>query len=554
MATVAMKQRVVETDVLCIGGGIAGLMAAKRAADLGARVVVAEKGNTLYSGSGATGNDHFQCYIPAEHGSDVEPIVDEFQLGQQGGLRDRSFIRTWFLKSEEIVELWHRWGIPMKRNGKYEFSGHALPGNPIYHIHYAGKDQKKILTDQALKSGVQIINRVMCFELISDGKQVGGAIGINTRDDEIVIIKAKSVLLGTGSVQRLYPASTTPAWMFNTRLSPTCVGDGRAMAYRAGAQLVSMEIPVFRCGPVYFARAGKATWAGVLRDPAGKPVGPFVSEPDTKYGDPVVDVYQDIFLDYKKSGRGPVYMDCKGLSDQGFKEMNHWLYNEGNVALLDHLKDEHIDPRQQPVEFRSYHYELFPRGGVYYNENGETSLQGLYAAGDEIFGGISGAAVFGWIAGANAARQAKESTGPSRDSLGLQIEQAKSKLEGMRNRTNGATWKEANISLQQIMFDFSGQVRSETLLDAGLFALQRLSEKARQMLIAGNSHELCRCLEVFNLLDVGKIILTTAKERKETRGRHIRTDYPFTNPLMTKLLMIKQTNGDPVMRWRSIKK
>ena len=554
MAKVAMKQRVVETDVLCIGGGIAGLMAAKRAAEMGAKVLVAEKGNTLYSGSGATGNDHFQCYIPEAHGSDVEPLVDEFQLGQQGGLRDKSFIRTWFQQSEEIVEMWHRWGIPMKFNGKYEFSGHALPGNPIYHIHYAGKDQKKILTEQALKSGVEIINRVMCFELISDGKQVGGAIGINTREDEIVIIKAKAVLLGTGSVQRLYPASTTPAWMFNTRLSPTCVGDGRAMAYRAGAQLVSMEIPVFRCGPTYFARAGKGTWAGVLRDPAGKPVGPFVTEPDTTYGDPVVDVYQDVFMDYKKSGRGPVYMDCKGLSDEGFKQMNYWLYNEGNVALLDNLKEENIDPRKQPIEFRSYHYELFPRGGVYYDETGATSLEGLYAAGDEIFGGISGAAVFGWIAGANAARQAKKLDGPSNNSLRLQIEQVTSKLEGIRNRAAGATWKEANIGLQQIMYDFTGQVRSETLLDAGLFALQRLSQKANKMLIATNPHELGRCLEVFNLMDVGKIIITTAKERKETRGKHIRADFPFTNPLMSKLLMVKQINGAPVMQWRPVKK
>ena len=74
MATVTMKERSVEADILCIGVGIAGLMAAKRAAELGAKVVVAEKANTLFSGSGATGNDHFLCYIPEEHGPDVEPI------------------------------------------------------------------------------------------------------------------------------------------------------------------------------------------------------------------------------------------------------------------------------------------------------------------------------------------------------------------------------------------------------------------------------------------------------------------------------------------------
>ena len=546
--------RSVEADVLCIGGGIAGLMAAIRAAEVGAKVVVAEKANTMFSGSGATGNDHFLCYIPEVHGPDIEPIVNEFQLGQQGGLRHRSFIQKWLLRSEEIVKMWDEWGIPMKYNGKYEFAGHAFPGNPMYNIHYAGKDQKKILTEQALKRGVTILNRMMCFDLITHEGGITGAIGINTWEDELVIFNTKRVILGTGSAIRLYPASTTPAWLFNTRLSPTCVGDGRAMAYRAGAELVNIEIPVFRCGPVYFARAGKATWAGVLRDPHGKPVGPFVTEPDNKYGDPVVDAYQDIFMDYKKSGRGPVYMDCKGLSDEDLEYMYYWLHNEGNVGLLDHLKEEGIDPREKPIEFRSYHRELFPRGGVYYDEEGATSLNGLYAAGDEFFGGISGAAVFGWIAGENAANQAKGLGLPSIDHAKTQIEHAKAKLEDIRNRDVGASWKEANIAVQQIMYDFSGEVRSETLLQAGLHALQRLRQKANEGLIAGNPHELCRCLEVFNLLEVGELIFVAARERKETRGKHIRADYPFTNPLMAKLLIVRKGKQGPILEWRPIKR
>lgn len=552
MANVTMKERLVETDVLCIGGGIAGLMAAIQAAELGAKVVVAEKANTIFSGSGATGNDHFLCYIPEVHGQDVEPIVDEFQLGQQGGLRHRSFIRTWLLRSEEIVKLWDEWGIPMKYNGRYEFSGHALPGNLMYHMHYAGKDQKKILTEQALKRGAEIHNRVMCFDLIKNNEEVTGALGVNTREDELVTFRAKATILGTGSVMRLYPASTTPAWMFNTRLSPTCVGDGRAMAYRAGAELVSMEIPVFRCGPVYFARAGKGTWAGVLRDSKGKPVGPFVTEPDNRYGDPVVDVYQDVFMDYKKSGRGPVYMDCKGLSDDELEYMYYWLRNEGNVGLLDHLEEEGVDPRERPVEFRSYHWELFPRGGVYYDEEAATSLKGLYAAGDEIFGGISGAAVFGWIAGESAHKRIKNVDISSLYEAEAQITEAKTMMERIRNRELGPTWKEANICLQQIMSDFTGEVRSESLLDAGLFALRRLKRKAQDSLIAENPHDLGRCLEVLNLLEVGETIFITAKERKETRGKHIRTDYPFTNPQMAKLLVVKKVDGEPVLEWRPI--
>ena len=72
-----MKEEVVEADVLCVGGGIAGLMAAIRAGELGATVVVAEKGNARYSGCGRSGNDHFEAYIPEVHGSDIDEFIEE---------------------------------------------------------------------------------------------------------------------------------------------------------------------------------------------------------------------------------------------------------------------------------------------------------------------------------------------------------------------------------------------------------------------------------------------------------------------------------------------
>jgi succinate dehydrogenase/fumarate reductase flavoprotein subunit len=553
MAKNILKEKSIEADILCIGGGIAGLMAAIRASELGASVIVAEKANVLYSGSGAAGNDHFMCYIPEIHGSDIEPLIDEFQRGQQGGLRRRTFIRTWLERSFEIVKLWDSWGIPMKYKGKYELAGHALPGQPMMHLHYAGQDQKKILTEQALRRGAKVLNRVMCFDLLRDEEGLIGAVGVDTWKDEVIKFQAKSVVLGTGSVMRLYPSST-PAWMFNTRLSPTCVGDGRAMAYRAGAELVSMEIPLVRCGPKYFARAGKATWAGVLRDPQGKPVGPFVTKPDNKYGDPVVDIYQDIFVDYKKSGKGPIYMDCDGLSDEELDYMLYWLRNEGNVPLLKYLEEEGIDIRKNPIEFWTYEPELFPRGGVYYNEDAETSLRGLYAAGDELFGGISGAAVFGWIAGENAAKGAKETEPPKIERANLQIEERRGLFEKIRNREVGPNWKEANIALQQIMLDYAGQVRSKTLLEAGWDALRGLKEKGYSNMVGRNPHELMRSLEVLNLIELGELVFITANERKETRGKHIRPDYPFTNPLLEKLLIVKKVNGKPVTEWKEIRR
>ena len=120
----------------------------------------------------------------------------------------------------------------------------------------------------------------------------------------------------------------------------------------------------------------------------------------------------------------------------------------------------------------------------------------------------------------------------------------------MLERKEGSNWEEANLAVQQIMWDYAGLVRSETLLEQGLKNLTRLKVKAVNTLAAGNGHELGRCIEALNLMDVGEALMLTARERKETRGKHNRTDYPFTNPLMDKYLLLKQENGKPVFTWK----
>jgi len=321
------------------------------------------------------------------------------------------------------------------------------------------------------------------------------------------------------------------------------------MAYRAGAELVNIEIPHQWAGPKYFSRNGKATWIGVIRDSEGKPVGPFVTKPDRRYGDAIADAYHSLFEDYAKLGKGPVYMDCRGISDEDYDYMKYWMKNEGNVALLNNLKEEGIDLRENAVEFMSY--ELTTRGGIYYNEKGETSLKGLYAAGDEYFGGVSCAATFGWIAGENAAKYANQVEFPGIDRVREQIEEKKKLLSEIRNRKVGAIWQEANVALEQVMYDYAGSTRSETLLQAGRSHLQRLKKKAYGTMMAKNQHELMHCLEVLSLLDIGELVFIAASERKETRGNCHRCDYPYANPLLdNKVLVCKKMNDKLVTEWR----
>jgi len=544
-----MQKEIIETDVLCVGGGIAGLMAAIRASEAGAKVTVAEKGNTLRSGAGAVGCDHFVCYIPEVHGSDVAPVIEEKRLGQLGAkLKDTEVARIWFEKSFDIVKLWDSWGIPMKYEGRYEFAGHSFPGSRYQAgLKYAGQMQKPILTREALKRGVTIINRVMVFELLAD-VAIAGAIGACTREDKLIEFRAKSVILGTGTIRRLYPGPT-PAWMFNNRRPATLAGDGRAMAYRCGADLVNMEMFDRHAGPRYFSRSGQGTWIGVVRDALDKPVGPFVTQPDKRYGDMIIEVNKNLFAEYARSGMGPVYMDCRGISDKDLEYFMYWMKHEGNVALLNHLEEEGIDLRNNPIEFMTYEPEC--AGTISCNPKTEASVNGLYAAGDETGTGISLAAVFGWIAGENAARYAQKKRAIDTGKVKTKIEEKINLLGEFRRREQGPDWKEVNIALQQIMSDYAGQPRSETLLEAGFSHLQRLKTKAYTATTAKNPHELMRVLEVLNLRDLGEAVFAAAIERRETRGRHVRVDYPFTNPLMDKPLIARAIGNKPVVEWQA---
>jgi succinate dehydrogenase/fumarate reductase flavoprotein subunit len=547
-----MKEEMIKTDVLCIGGGIAGLMAAIRASELGANVVVAEKGNARYSGRGRAGNDHFWCYIPEVHGPDMGSFMKECLKGpklriMQAGT-SMKVMRTFMERSFEIVKLWDSWGIPMKHDGRWEFAGHSFPGDVLTHLKYQGRDQKRVLTEKALEKGVKIINRVMVSDLLRDGDRIIGAVGVHAREDKVVVFQAGSTIVATGIADRLYP-SPVPGWMASTPNCLTLTGDGRTMAYRAGGMIVGPESPKRHMGPRYFGRFGQATWIGVLRDPHDKPVGPYVTKPNRTYGDMTMEVKSGILEDYLKSGRGPVYMDCRGITPEDYDYMMSAFVDEGLSSLIDYMKEEGIDLRKNPVEFGTYH--INPEGKVWINEKAETSLKGLYAAGDESIVSIGPAATYGWIAGENAAAAAKNGPAVDVEKARAEIEEKKHVVREIASRKEGADWREANVALQQIMQDYAGLVRSETLLTAGLDYVRRLRDKARRSLKAGNRWELTRCLETLNLLDLGELVFMAANERKETRALHNRSDYPLTDPMLDgKALYVWKENGVPTFEWR----
>jgi succinate dehydrogenase/fumarate reductase flavoprotein subunit len=230
------------------------------------------------------------------------------------------------------------------------------------------------------------------------------------------------------------------------------------------------------------------------------------------------------------------------------------LEHEGNTAMLDYMEKEGIDVRKHMVEFMQYEPHLIGRG-IEIDLNAESNVKGLFAAGDltgNFRADIGGAATFGWIAGENAAIRAKKIKKFQKAENSVVVKTRRRIYSAFADRKSGATWQEANMALQQIMRDYAGvEVRSETLLKAGLKYLDDLKHHILQELTADNAHSLMRCLEVLDLLENGEAIFHTALERKETRAMHIRSDFPFTNPLLTeKYLTIRKEKNKPILEWR----
>ena len=394
------------------------------------------------------------------------------------------------------------------------------------------------------------MDRVMVFDLLKCPDGVAGAVGIDTREDRFISFRAKSVILGTGSVVRLYP-NITPALMANNTRPPTTCGDGRAMAYRVGAELINMEMINRHAGIKNYARAGQGSWMGVVRDPEGQPVGKYLKKPDRRYHDIIMEVDKQVFDRYAETGKGPLYMDCTGISEEDLEYLKRAMINEGNMGLMEHLNEEGVDLRKNPVEFATY--EIRSSGRIDANAHAETSVPGLYSTGDETTFSISGAAVFGWVGGENAAGYVKEASDREWDHLDDQIKEKKNLVALFQNREAGPDWYEANLALNHTMADYAGPVRSQALLEAGLRHLRRLKAKLLDIATARDRWELTRLLEVVNLYDLGELVFIGGLERKESRGLHQRVDYPYTDPLLNgKMLVIREEDEGPVTEWKDI--
>jgi len=556
----------VETDVLVIGGGLAGCMAAIKASeDEGLRVTLADKSNTARSGCAASGIDHLWAYIPSIH-EKMGYTLDDMAEDHRQGIAHDFFRRDLFdlvasTSYDRVLDL-ERFGI----NFRYEDSNipgkfrivdqfHSVPAS----FNFDGESLKPKLTQEAKRRGVTIINRVQMTDLVSTNGQISGAVGLGTRTGEIYFFKAKAIVLSCGRSNRLSRNPT--GFDFNTRIPSSMSGDGTSMAIRAGLPIINAEFfsgqrpaPCGNYNPNYGDPRNTVQPAARIIDAKGNVIVgrthfyDWKSLGEEKWTEKTRQQWLEQPMRSQRhgssgfvplavrlrKGEGPFYLDFNEATDDEKAYIEWSIKNEGKgTQFMRYFNgEEKADLRNNPQEYSGYWSREMAgtaAKGVWVDKDLETDLKNLFAAGDEV-GGLPwqagpGAVTQGWHAGAMAAKRAKA----QKSLLPVGEDVMKARRESCSeiiSRKIGFHWKEVEISVQNLMDFYCGDVRSEGLLKRGL---ERLQEARNAPFKAETPHELARVMDVKSIMDSAELIMRSSLERKESRPVPFdfrRADYP----------------------------
>jgi succinate dehydrogenase/fumarate reductase flavoprotein subunit len=591
------EEQAIDTDVLVIGGGIAGCWAAISAARQGVRVALLEKGDVSRSGSGGPGCDHW-CNAPANPLSRVDPdewavhMADRpycngiglqiqcredfdtlLEMEQMGGkIRDTEdeYVgaegrddKTKFMISPRYGTI-HSY-LPDPHMGEPGFNPPEKRNNVV--IRVWGSTFKPVLKKECLRLGVQVFDRVMGTSLLNEngvqGARIVGATALNSRTGEFLIFHAKSVILAAAGAGSMWLMSMEHGGYSNMH-SRNISGDGTAMAWKAGATLTMME----RSGGIGIATGLKHKWYTGAGDASYENV-PIVDAKGRRLPYPIQG-WEDAGAMVPAPGteekireavlRGeyelPFYGDFPAMSEvERRATWNLMLAEESTTKILvNTMKDGGFDlGRDQLLSYKFIEGQSMPQwrdagygGGLLVDWNLKTTVDGLYAAGTQMFSpeDHSYCAATGRYAGRKAAAYAKEVGGDlqvSRD----QIEQEKNRILAPTKRTSGIEWKELHNGLTRAMQYFASEFKTERLLKMGLEEIERIEEEAVPQLFALDPHKLMRSIEDLSMIEYAKIFIQAALARKASSMPlgHKRIDYPEMDPAeWDKYLTLKLEN------------
>lgn len=536
------SRNIISTDVLIIGSGLAGIRAAQAAVKGGANVIVVGKG-----GGASPGIMGFDVAINAEGNSEV--FYNDL-LNSGHSINSKKLARILAEDSVKEITNLEKLGLEFDKNEDGSLAAFQPIGSsyPCL-VHYkalTGIKSVALIKEDSKKDGVVFERSIMITELLQYNGKIVGAVGVNINNGQFVSYLAKAVVLATGGCGAIHPVTTYPE---------DIVGDGYAMAYRAGAELIDMEFMQFEpCCFVYpEAIKGKPIATTMMKE------GAVLRNADgerfmLKYGEKSENVQKDelsraMAIEISE-GRGTkhkgVLYDVTMLP-RDMVVINHSIfYDPALKAGLDLMKE--------PAEVAPAAHTLI--GGVKINEQCQSSKQGLFAAGEVVggvhganrLGGASGAEVltFGARAGKYAAQFALAVKDNIAEEKAMELfihKKEESYLKRMENTRGSLDAAILRKNIQKILSEGVGLVKDNESLSRAYNELTKLEDMLDDLPVT-NAKQLAEFHEFGNMITTGKLQASASLTRTESRGVHYRSDFPEKNDeKWMKNIVIKQTNG-----------
>jgi len=519
---------ILDTDILVIGGGTAGPMAAIKAKEHNPnlRVLLLEKANVKRSGAISMGMDGLNNAIIPGHAS-PEQYVREITIANDGIVNQKT-VMAYARRSFDMIQELDRWGVRFKKDeaGEYDVKKVHPVGTYILPMP-EGQSIKKILYRQLKKHRVEITNRYMATRLLTENGRVAGTAAVNTRTGEFLVIRAKAVILCTGAAGRLgLPAS---GYLFGTYENPTNAGDGYSMAYHAGAELSGIEC--FQINPLIKDYNGPA--CAYVTGPYGgytaNAKGHRFINCDYWSGQMMLEFYHEL-----QSGNGPVFLKLDHLAEETIDEIEEVLHTNERPSRGRFHQRRGNDYRSRMVEMHISEIGLcsgHSASGVWVDERARTTVPGLYAAGDLAcvpHNYMLGAFVYGAIAGEDAARYCSANASAGLDEEQIARERDRIGLPSRRN--DGIPPSQMEYKLRRMVNDYLQPPKVTRKMEIGLQRFAEIREDL-SLLVARDPHELMRALEVHAILDCAEMAARASLFREESRWGlyHLRVDYPETD-------------------------
>ena len=532
----------VETDVLILGAGGAGLRAAVAAAEAGCRVLVVcksllGKAHTVMAEGGVAAAMHNVAY------------QDSWEVHFADTMKGGKLINDWRMAEihakespDRVLEL-ERWGAVFDRTwqGRIHqrpFGAHTYPR--LAHVgDRTGLEIIRTLQDRAVHTnGVDVHMEVTVFKLLKAEGRIAGALAYKRADGSLILYRFAALVIASGGAGKMYRV-TSNSW--------ESTGDGTALAYDAGAQLRDMEMVQFHpTGMVWPAGVrgilvteGVRGEGGVLRNKDGER---FMEryDPDRmelSSRDVVARAINSEVLAGRGTPHGGAFLDITHRKPDFIKSKLPSMYEQ-------FLKLANVDITKQPMEVApTIHYAM---GGVRVEaETGASTMLGLYAAG-EVASGLHGAnrlggnslsdlLVFGKRAGEAAAAAAKGNSKVTAAKLDqAQLDQAIAELMAPLDRPEGENPYQLQAEIQDVMTAHAPIVRDGPGMEEGLQKILQLGERSRKCGTGGPSilafnpgwHT---AVDLRSMLFNAEALLRSALARKESRGAHARSDHPETD-------------------------